>query len=95
MPSRASKKRPRDFAQLAKSIVKDAIGEKLDGLALPPEPPDTRNQAALALSKLVASKGGKATARITTPRSYSPAVCLGCKTQEASGDPDPKHISTS
>ena len=26
---------------------------------------------------------------------YSPAVCLGCKTQEVTGAPDPKHISTS
>jgi len=26
---------------------------------------------------------------------YSPAVCLGCKTQEMTGAPDPKHISTS
>jgi hypothetical protein len=26
---------------------------------------------------------------------YSPAVCLGCKAQEVTGAPDPKHISTS
>ena len=26
---------------------------------------------------------------------YSPAVCLGCKVQEVTGAPDPKHISTS
>lgn len=26
---------------------------------------------------------------------YSPAVCLGCKTDVVSGTPDPKHISTS
>jgi hypothetical protein len=26
---------------------------------------------------------------------YSPAVCLGCKIQEVTGAPDPKHISTS
>jgi len=26
---------------------------------------------------------------------YSPAVCTGCKKQAVSGDPDPKHISTS
>ena len=30
----------------------------------------------------------------TTGR-YSPAVCIGCKTMEVSGSPDPKHISTS
>jgi IS1 family transposase len=26
---------------------------------------------------------------------YSPAVCLGCKVENVTGDPDPKHISTS
>ena len=26
---------------------------------------------------------------------YSPAVCLGCKVETVSGDPNPKHISTS
>ncbi len=26
---------------------------------------------------------------------YSPAVCLGCKVQEVTSAPDPKHISTS
>jgi hypothetical protein len=59
MPSRASKrKRPRDTNQLAHQIVLEATGQ------LPPEPaePDTRNPAAVALSKLGASKGGKARA---------------------------------
>ena len=26
---------------------------------------------------------------------YSPAKCIGCTTQTISGDPDPKHVSTS
>jgi hypothetical protein len=26
---------------------------------------------------------------------YSPAVCIGCKVETVTGDPDPKHISTS
>jgi IS1 family transposase len=26
---------------------------------------------------------------------YSPAICLGCKVEEVTGEPDPKHISTS
>ena len=63
MPTRASKKRPRDPAQLAKQVVEEAIGEHLDGTPLPPDPPDTRNPAAVALSKLGASKGGKARAK--------------------------------
>ena len=60
MPSRASKpKRPRDINLLARSVVEDLIGEKMDGSPLPE---DTRNAAAVALSKLGASKGGKARA---------------------------------
>ncbi len=60
MPSRASKrpKRPRDANQLAWQIVQEATGQA----ALEPEQSDTRNPAAVALSKLGASKGGKARA---------------------------------
>ena len=53
------KKRPRDANQLAYQIVQEATGQ---APAEPPEPPDTRNQAAVALSRLGASKGGKARA---------------------------------
>ena len=42
--------------QLAYQIVQEATGQA------PPEPEDTRNPAAVALSKLGASKGGKARA---------------------------------
>jgi hypothetical protein len=67
MPSRASKKPPaRDFMSVARRVVEDAIGEKLDGSRLPEEPPDTRNPAAVALSKLGASKGGVARAQALT-----------------------------
>ena len=59
MLSRASNpKRPRDTNQLAWQIVQEATGQA----AQEPETPDTRNQAAVALSKLGASKGGKARA---------------------------------
>jgi len=60
MPSRASKKpkRPRDTNQLAWQIVQEATGQA----PAEPEEPDTRNPAAVALSKLGASKGGKARA---------------------------------
>ncbi len=65
MPSRASKpKRPRDPNLLARSVVEDLIGEKLDGSPLPM---DTRNPAAVALSKLGAAKGGKARADSLSP----------------------------
>lgn len=59
MPARASIKRPRDPNLLAKSVVEDLIGETMEGKPLPE---DKRNPAAVALSKLGASKGGKARA---------------------------------
>lgn len=65
MPSRASKpKRPRDPNLLARSVMEDLIGETMEGKPLKKqaEPPDTRNPAAVALSKLGASKGGLARA---------------------------------
>ncbi len=43
--------------QLAYQIVQEATGQA------PPEPEDTRNPAAVALSKLGASKGGQARAK--------------------------------
>ena len=53
-----SKKRPRDAnARAAFQIVQEATGQA------PPDPEDTRNPAApVALSKLGASRGGKARA---------------------------------
>jgi hypothetical protein len=65
MPSRASKpKRPRDANQLAWQIVQEATGQA----PAVEEAPDTRNQAAVALSKLGAAKGGLARARSLTPK---------------------------
>jgi hypothetical protein len=57
MPTRA-RKRPRDTNQLAYQIVQEATGQ----VAPAAEIPDTRNPAAVALSKLGASKGGQARA---------------------------------
>jgi hypothetical protein len=68
MPSRASiPKRPRDPNLLARSVVEDLIGERMDGTPLEVKP-DTRNPAAVALSKLGASKGGKARAAALSDR---------------------------
>lgn len=51
---------------VARRVVEQAIGEKLDGSPL--EDPDAgKNPAALALSKLGASKGGKARANKLSP----------------------------
>lgn len=60
MPARARKKRSRDTNVLAWQIVQEATGQAPPEA---PEPPDTRNPAAVALSKLGASKGGLARAR--------------------------------
>ena len=53
--------------QVARRVVEDAIGERLDGTPLPAPEPDTRNPAAVAMSKLGASKGGKARATALSP----------------------------
>jgi hypothetical protein len=61
-------KRPRDPNLLARSVVEELIGEKMDGSPLDEPKPDTRNPAAVALSKLGASKGGKARAAALSDR---------------------------
>ncbi len=58
-----TKKRPRDGNQLAWQIVQEATGQAPKAV----EPPDTRNPAAVALSKLGASKGGLARAAALSP----------------------------
>ena len=65
MPSRASSpKRLRDTNQLAWQIVQEATGQQPRER---PAKPDTRNPAAVALSKLGASKGGMARAAALSP----------------------------
>ena len=59
----AVRKRSRDPNTLAWEIVRQATGEA----PTPVELPDTRNQAAVALSKLGASKGGHARAASLSP----------------------------
>lgn len=73
MPSRASKpSRPRDPNLLARSVVEDLIGETMEGGPLPPrEPEHVKNPAAVALSKLGASKGGLARAASLSDRKRS------------------------
>jgi hypothetical protein len=51
--------------------VEDLIGEKMDGSPLSKAPKDTRNPAAVALSKLGASKGGQARAVALSARKRS------------------------
>lgn len=59
MPGRASK--GRDFFSTARRVVEQAIGEQMDGTPLA-DLDAGKNPAAVALSKLGASKGGKARA---------------------------------
>lgn len=64
MPKRSSK--DHDFATVARNIVEQAIGEKLDGSPL--EDADKgKNLAAVALGKLGGAKGGKARAEALSP----------------------------
>jgi hypothetical protein len=56
MPTRSSKKRPRDLNKLAASIVADTTG------TAPSVPDDGKNPAAVALGRLGGQKGGKARA---------------------------------
>jgi hypothetical protein len=64
MPARPSKKRPQGPSD-PNSIAFRVLGE-VTGQAS--TEPDTRNQAAVALGKLGASKGGKARAKALTPK---------------------------
>lgn len=62
-------KRPRDPNLLARSVVEDLIGERMDGSPLDePKAEREKNPAAVALSKLGASKGGKARAESLSAR---------------------------
>lgn len=72
MPTRASKSRPRDPNLLARSVVEDLIGERLDASPLPPPKPEReKNPAAVALAKLGSAKGGLARAAALSARKRS------------------------
>ncbi len=62
MPTRSSKKRPRDVSQRAKLIVGIATGEVEDKAE-----EDGKNPAAVALGRLGGQKGGKARAMKLSP----------------------------
>lgn len=70
MPSRSSKPRregtPHDFTTVARRVVEQAIGEKLDGTPLD-DPNAGKNPAAVALGKLGGAKGGAARAKALSP----------------------------
>jgi len=64
MPSRSSK--DHDFTTIARRVVEQAIGEKLDGTPLD-DPNAGKNPAAVALGKLGGAKGGAARAKALSP----------------------------
>jgi hypothetical protein len=66
MPKRSSAKR--DFMQVAREIVENAIGEQMDGKPLPTPPKDDRNPHAVALGSMGGKKGGKARAKKLSAR---------------------------
>jgi hypothetical protein len=55
-----------DFVTVARSVVEQAIGEKMDGSPLP-DPNEGKNPAAVALGRLGGAKGGKARAESLSP----------------------------
>lgn len=70
MPSRSSKPKregtAHDFTVVARRVVEQAIGEKLDGTPLD-DPLKGKNPAAVALGKLGGAKGGRARAEALSP----------------------------
>jgi hypothetical protein len=85
MPSRASTnakpKGEADPIHFARSLIESATGEKWSGTPLehPPEP--EKNAAAVALSKLGASKGGRARAESLTAKQRSKIAQKAAKTR--------------
>src|ERR1700675_4719460 len=65
MPKRSSPKR--DFMEVGRAIVEQAIGEQMDGSPLPEPKPDTRNPHAVALGSMGGRKGGRSRAKKLSP----------------------------
>ena len=65
MPKRSNPKR--DFMEVARNIVENAIGEQMDGSPLSDPKPDNRNPHAVALGSAGGLKGGKARAKKLSP----------------------------
>ena len=57
----------RDFMEVGRAIVEQAIGEQMDGNPLPAPPEDKRNPHAVALGSIGGKKGGKARAKSLSP----------------------------
>ena len=69
IPSRSSKPKDHDFASIARSVIEQAIGEKLDGSPILRGTLEIteKNQAAVEFRRLGGIKGGKARAAALSP----------------------------
>ena len=77
MPSRSSKKpKDHDFMTVARRVVEQAIGEKLDGSPLD-NPAEGKNPHAVALGRMGGMKGGKARAAKHNSETLSKWAKLG------------------
>jgi len=65
--------------EVARGIVEQAIGERIDGSPLPQPEPDTRNPHAVALGTIGGRKGGKARAKSLSARKRSQIAKLAAK----------------
>ena len=81
MPTRSSKKRPRDINERAKMIVDIATGEVED------KPDDEgKNPHAVALGRMGGLKGGKARAAKLTPEERSEIARLAAQARRKKPD---------
>ncbi len=62
MPRRSSKPKEHDFMTVARRVVEQAIGEKLDGSPIDNSQDSSKNPHAVALGRMGGLKGGKARA---------------------------------
>ena len=75
MAKRSAQKR--DFMEVARGTVEQAIGEQMDGKPLE-QPIDRRNPHAVALGSMGGKKGGKARAKKLSSRKRSAIARKSC-----------------
>jgi hypothetical protein len=76
---------PHDFTVVARRVVEQAIGEKLDGSPLD-DPDAGKNPAAVALGKLGGAKGGHARAQTLSAKRRSQIARAAAKARWAKSD---------
>lgn len=81
---RKTAKHKRDFLEVARGVVEQAIGEQMDGTPLD-TPIDLRNPHAVALGKLGGQKGGKIRAERLAPDKRKAIAKQAAKARWAKG----------